>query len=78
MSDSPAKDFRCIAPDVKLGQNVKLSQFVNLYGCQVGDDSKIGVCVSLTRQDVPARSMVLPRNWRPRLLPNRSRHGCAP
>lgn len=49
MSDSPAKDFRCIAPDVKLGQNVKLSQFVNLYGCQVGDDSKIGAFVEIQK-----------------------------
>ena len=31
-------DFRCIAPDVKLGKDVKLAQFVNLYGCEIGDD----------------------------------------
>ena len=42
-------DFRCIAPDVKLGQNVKLSQFDNLYGCQVGDDSKIGAFVEIQK-----------------------------
>lgn len=61
------------------GERVSVGvQAVLLGPLTVGDDSKIGVCVSLTRQDVPARSMVLPRNWRPRLLPSRSRHGCAP
>ena len=43
------KDFRCIAPDVKLGQNVKLSQFINLYGCQIGDDTKIGAFVEIQK-----------------------------
>lgn len=37
----------CIAPDVKLGQNVKLSKFINLYGCEVGDDTKIGAFVEI-------------------------------
>lgn len=49
MSDIRMNDFRCIAPDVKLGQNVKLSQFVNLYGCQVGDDTKIGAFVEIQK-----------------------------
>ena len=31
-----------IAPDVKLGQGVKIADFVNLYGCEVGDNSKMG------------------------------------
>jgi hypothetical protein len=30
-------DYRCISADVKLGKDVKLSQFVNLYGCEIGD-----------------------------------------
>ena len=34
-------DFLCIAPSVKLGKDVKLSQFINLYGCEVGDETKI-------------------------------------
>ena len=38
-------DFLSIAPDVKLGQRVKLSRFINLYGCEIGDDSAIGVFV---------------------------------
>jgi len=42
-------DYRCIAPDVKLGQGVKLSQFVNLYGCEVGDHTKIGAFVEIQK-----------------------------
>ena len=41
--------YQSIAPDVKLGQNVKLSQFVNLYGCEVGDDTKIGAFVEIQK-----------------------------
>src|SRR6266852_1286411 len=39
----------CIAPDVQLGKDVKLSQFINLYGCKVGDDSKIGAFVEIQK-----------------------------
>src|SRR6202789_4258729 len=39
----------CIAPDVKLGREVKLSQFVNLYGCEVGDGTKIGAFVEIQK-----------------------------
>src|SRR3989441_10571758 len=42
-------DYRCIAPDVKLGLNVKLSKFINLYGCQVGDNTKIGAFVEIQK-----------------------------
>ena len=35
-------EFLSIAPDVKLGQNVKLSKFINLYGCTIGDDCFVG------------------------------------
>jgi len=42
-------EFVCIAPDVKLGKNVKLSKFINLYGCSVGDDTKIGAFVEIQR-----------------------------
>lgn len=41
--------FLCIAPDVKLGRNVKLSQFVNLYGCEIGDETKIGAFVEVQK-----------------------------
>jgi acetyltransferase-like isoleucine patch superfamily enzyme len=46
MSESPT--IR-IAPDVKLGKNVKLYAFVNLYGCEIGDESKIGTFVEIQR-----------------------------
>jgi acetyltransferase-like isoleucine patch superfamily enzyme len=42
-------DFRCIAPDVKLGKDVKLAQFVNLYGCEIGDETKIGAFVEVQK-----------------------------
>jgi len=42
-------DYRCIALDVKLGEGVKLSQFVNLYGCEVGDHTKIGAFVEIQK-----------------------------
>jgi UDP-2-acetamido-3-amino-2,3-dideoxy-glucuronate N-acetyltransferase len=42
-------DYHCIAPDVKLGQGVKLSKFINLYGCEVGDNTKIGAFVEIQK-----------------------------
>jgi acetyltransferase-like isoleucine patch superfamily enzyme len=42
-------EFLCIAPDVKLGRGVKLSKFINLYGCEIGDDSKIGAFVEIQK-----------------------------
>ena len=42
-------EYLSIAPDVKLGQNVKLSKFINLYGCTVGDNVKIGACVEIQK-----------------------------
>lgn len=41
--------YLCIAPDVKLGENVKLSKFINLYGCEVGDNTKIGAFVEIQK-----------------------------
>ncbi|MGO9125588.1 MAG: acyltransferase [Terriglobales bacterium] len=41
--------YQCIAPDVKLGRGVKLSKFINLYGCEVGDESKIGAFVEIQK-----------------------------
>lgn len=38
-----------IAPDVKLGKNVKLVDFVNLYGCTIGDGTKIGTFVEIQK-----------------------------
>src|SRR4029078_11068842 len=42
-------DYVCIAPDVKLGKDVKLAKFINLYGCEVGDETKIGAFVEIQR-----------------------------
>jgi acetyltransferase-like isoleucine patch superfamily enzyme len=41
--------LNCIGPDVKLGQGVKLSRFINLYGCEVGDETKIGAFVEIQK-----------------------------
>jgi acetyltransferase-like isoleucine patch superfamily enzyme len=43
------EQFICIAPDVKLGRDVKLSKFINLYGCEVGDETKIGAFVEIQK-----------------------------
>jgi len=39
-----------IAPDVKLGKNVKIFSFVNLYGCEIGDNTKIGTFVEVQKK----------------------------
>ena len=41
--------YLCIAPDVKCGENVKLSKFINLYGCKIGDNTKIGAFVEIQK-----------------------------
>ncbi len=48
-SVSVGSSYLCIAPDVKLGSGVKLSKFINLYGCEVGDDTKIGAFVEIQK-----------------------------
>src|ERR1700730_17743407 len=42
-------DYACITPDVKLGEGVKLSKFINLYGCEIGDNTKIGAFVEIQK-----------------------------
>jgi acetyltransferase-like isoleucine patch superfamily enzyme len=42
-------EFVSIAPSVKLGVNVKLSKFINLYGCEIGDETKIGAFVEIQK-----------------------------
>lgn len=42
-------DFITVAADVKLGKGVKLSKFINLYGCSVGDQTKIGAFVEIQK-----------------------------
>jgi len=41
--------YNSIANDVKLGENVRLSKFINLYGCEIGDETKIGAFVEIQK-----------------------------
>ena len=47
--------YNCIAPDVKLGKDVKLSRFINLYGCEIGDETKIGAFVEIQKNATVGR-----------------------
>ena len=49
-------EFLCIAPDVKLGKDVKLSRFINLYGCAIGDGTKIGAFVEIQKNATIGRN----------------------
>ena len=42
-------NYLCISKDVKLGKEVKLSKFINLYGCTIGDNTKIGAFVEIQK-----------------------------
>jgi acetyltransferase-like isoleucine patch superfamily enzyme len=42
-------EFISIAPSVKLGRDVRLSKFINLYGCEIGDETKIGAFVEIQK-----------------------------
>jgi acetyltransferase-like isoleucine patch superfamily enzyme len=42
-------EFVCVGPDVQLGTNVRLSKFINLYGCVIGDETKIGAFVEIQK-----------------------------
>ncbi len=43
--------YVCLA-DVKLGKNVRLAEFVNLYGCTIGDNTKIGAFVEIQKNAI--------------------------
>jgi len=47
--------YNCISGDVRLGNNVRLSKFINLYGCEIGDDSKIGAFVEIQKNATVGR-----------------------
>ena len=47
MSDQPT--YQRIAPDVKLGRDVRIHAFVNLYGCEIGDETRIGTFVEIQK-----------------------------
>ncbi len=42
-------NYVCISDDVQLGENVKLSKFINLYGCSIGENTKIGAFVEIQK-----------------------------
>jgi acetyltransferase-like isoleucine patch superfamily enzyme len=42
-------EFNAIAPSVKLGKDIRLSKFINLYGCEIGDETKIGAFVEIQK-----------------------------
>ena len=44
--------FNSIADDVKLGKDVRLAKFINLYGCEIGDETKIGAFVEIQKNTV--------------------------
>lgn len=49
-------DYCRIAPDVKLGKDVKVFAFVNLYGCTIGDNTKVGTFVEIQKGAVIGRN----------------------
>lgn len=48
--------YLCISPDVKLGENVRLSQFINLYGCDIGSGTVIGAFVEIQKNATVGRN----------------------
>jgi acetyltransferase-like isoleucine patch superfamily enzyme len=53
--DTTLNKYAEIAPDVRLGQGVRLGKFINLYGCAVGDESKIGAFVEIQKNATVGR-----------------------
>ena len=51
----PGRRFVNVADDVKLGRDVAIFEFVNLYGCEIGDESRIGAFVEIQRDAVIGR-----------------------
>jgi len=49
MKPTQPPSYQLIAPDVKLGKNVRIYGFSNLYGCEIGDDVKIGTFVEIQK-----------------------------
>jgi acetyltransferase-like isoleucine patch superfamily enzyme len=48
-------DYVSIAPGVQLGEEVKLARFINLYGCRIGDETKIGTFVEIQKNAIVGR-----------------------
>ena len=55
MMEIPGRRFVNIADDVTLGRDVAIFEFVNLYGCEIGDESRIGAFVEIQRDVVVGR-----------------------
>jgi acetyltransferase-like isoleucine patch superfamily enzyme len=51
----PLSEYLSISPDVKLGRDVKLAKFINLYGCEIGDETKIGTFVEIQKNATVGR-----------------------
>lgn len=54
-SAAMANSYLCIAPNVKIGNNVRFSKFINLYGCEIGDETKIGAFVEIQKNATVGR-----------------------
>src|SRR6201993_2387740 len=50
------KEDMYVTDDVRLGENVKISKFINLYGCSVGDNTKIGAFVEIQKNATVGRN----------------------
>lgn len=55
-NSASASPYVCISSDVTLGKDVKLSKFINLYGCAVGDNTKIGAFVEIQKNATIGRN----------------------
>lgn len=53
----PQSDFCRIAPDVRFGKNVRVFGFVNLYGCSIGDNTKVGAFVEVQKNATIGRNV---------------------
>jgi len=49
MTDTAPSSLCRVAPDVRLGRNVRMHAFVNLYGCEIGDDTRLGTFVEIQK-----------------------------
>jgi acetyltransferase-like isoleucine patch superfamily enzyme len=49
MNESGANEFVAIGSGVKLGKNVRFSKFINIYGCSIGDETKLGAFVEIQK-----------------------------
>jgi UDP-3-O-[3-hydroxymyristoyl] glucosamine N-acyltransferase len=49
MDQRQIPQFACVAEDVRLGKRVRLAAYVNLYGCRIGEDTRLGAFVEVQR-----------------------------